>query len=74
MYLSKCSGNMQINMPYKSIYPKYRNTLTIATLWANLADDKLIVIFYLSQKPGFDISCKLDLKETFFIWTFYPKC
>ena len=35
--------------------------LTFTTLLANSADDKL-VIFYFSQKTGFDISCKLCIK------------
>ena len=31
---------------------------TITTLWANSADDKLIIsFFYFFQKMGFDISC-----------------
>ena len=33
--------------------------LTITTLWANSADDRLMTFFlYFSQKTGFDISCK----------------
>ena len=31
----------------------------IVTLWANSADDELI-FFLISQKTGFDISCKLS--------------
>ena len=37
-------------------------TLSSTTLWANSADDKLMIFSYFSQKIGFDISCKLSLK------------
>ena len=34
------------------------------TLWANSADDKLVIFFlYFSQKTGFDFSCKLSPKQ-----------
>ena len=35
-------------------------TLTYSTLWANSADDKLIISSDFSQETGFDISCKLS--------------
>ena len=38
--------------------------LILITLWANSADDKLMIIFLFSQKTGFDISCKLSPMET----------
>ena len=35
--------------------------LTLTTLWANSADDKMMFFFsYFSMKTGFDISCKLS--------------
>ena len=34
--------------------------LTFTTLWANSADDKLIIFFSFFQKIGFGISCKLS--------------
>ena len=34
--------------------------LTFTTLWANLADDTLLIFSYFVQKAGFDISCKLS--------------
>ena len=42
-------------------------SLTFTTLWANSADDKLIIFLsYFSQKTGFDSSRKLSPKETIF--------
>ena len=38
--------------------------LTFTTLWANSADDKLMIFFLFFQKIGFVISCKLSSKET----------
>ena len=39
--------------------------LTFTTHWANLADDKLMIFSsFLSQKVGFDISCKLSPLKT----------
>ena len=39
--------------------------LTFTTLWANSADNKLMIIFFIfSQKTGFEISCKLSPLET----------
>ena len=40
-------------------------TITFPNLWANLADDKLIVsVLFFLQKVGFNISCKLSPQET----------
>ena len=41
----------------------FKPTLTITSLFVNLADDKLM-FSYFSQKAGFDISCKLSPVET----------
>ena len=38
--------------------------LTLAPLWANSANNKLIIFSYFSQKIGFAISCKLSPEET----------
>ena len=38
--------------------------LTFTTLWANAADNKLIIVSLFSRKIGFDFSCKLSPKET----------
>ena len=38
--------------------------LTFIALGTNLADDKSLIFFSLSQKIGFNISCKLSPKET----------
>ena len=38
--------------------------LTFTGLWANAADDKLVIFFLFSRKTGFDISCKLSPMET----------
>ena len=38
------------------------SNLTFTTLWADSADDK-VIIFFFPQKIGFDISCKLSPKE-----------
>ena len=49
--------------------------LTFITLWANSADDKLMVFFLnFSEKIGFDISCKLFPEETICIkcWSLFP--
>ena len=35
------------------------NALTYTTLWANSADDKLMIFSLFFQKIGIDISCKL---------------
>ena len=42
------------------------SVLTITTLWAFSADDKLIMVYfsYFYKKIGFDISCKLSPYET----------
>ena len=40
------------------------NRLTFTTLWANSADDKLVIFFLFCQKTGFYISCKLSPMET----------
>ena len=34
-------------------------TVIFTSFWANSADDKLMIVFYFSQKTDFDISCKL---------------
>ena len=34
--------------------------MTFTTLWANPADETMMMFFYFSQKTGFDISCKLS--------------
>ena len=40
------------------------NKLTFTTVWANSADDKLIVFFSsFSQKMGFDISCSISTAD-----------
>ena len=46
-------------------------SLTLSTLWANSADNKLIsetkyffLFLFFLQKTGFDTSCKLSPKET----------
>ena len=38
--------------------------LTLSTLWANSAQDQLLLFFLFSRKIVFVISCKLPLKET----------
>ena len=38
--------------------------LTLTTLWADSADDKLMIIFLFFKKTGYDISCKLSPVET----------
>ena len=41
--------------------------LTFTTLWANSADNKLAIFFFVfSQKTVFDISCKLENFKSFF--------
>ena len=42
--------------------------LTLSTLWANSADNKF-TFSYISQKTGFDISCKLSPNKII-----YKKC
>ena len=37
---------------------------TVTTLWANSADDTLMILFLFSQEIGFDISCKCSPMET----------
>ena len=37
---------------------------TLTMLWADLADNKLVIFSYLSQKIAFDTSCKLSPMET----------
>ena len=37
--------------------------LNFTTLWANSADDKLIIFFLFLPEIGFDISCKLSPLE-----------
>ena len=45
--------------------PTYLDTLTCIILWANSADDTLMIaFFYFSPKTGFDISCQLSPKQT----------
>ena len=39
--------------------------LTFITLWANSADDKMIIFSYFPQIIGFDISCKYFLRKLF---------
>ena len=51
------------HLPYmriQYIFIVSRSSLTFITLWANSADDKLMVFFLFYQKIGFDISCKGD--------------
>ena len=38
--------------------------LNLTTVWANSADDKLMVFVYFSQTTGFGISCRSSLLET----------
>ena len=40
--------------------------LTFTALWANSADDKLVIFsfFFFSHKIGFDFLCKFSPKET----------
>ena len=38
--------------------------LTFTPLWANSADDKLMIFFLIFPETGFDISCKLSSMET----------
>ena len=43
----------------------YCTSLTVTTLWANSADDKCILFFFLfSQKTGYDILCSLSPIKT----------
>ena len=39
-------------------------SVEMLTLWAYLADNKLMIFSFFSQKIGFDISCKLSPEET----------
>ena len=41
-----------------------RTILTFTALWANSADNKLIIFFLIFLENRFDISCKLSPKET----------
>ena len=41
--------------------------LTVTTVWANSADNKLIILFLLFPENRFDISCKLSPWETIFM-------
>ena len=34
--------------------------VTFTTLWANSADDRLLIFLFFSQKTGFNILCKLS--------------
>ena len=47
---------------YKHIFYRVIH-LKFTTLWANSADNKLMIYFLFSQKTGFDIACKLSLME-----------
>ena len=40
------------------------SVLTFTTLWANSADNKLMIFSYFSQKTVFIISCKMSPMET----------
>ena len=41
---------------------------TTSTLWANSANDKLMIFFLFSQKISFEISCKLSPQEEPIFW------
>ena len=41
--------------------------ISLYTLWANAADDKLELFSYFSKETKFDISCKLFPQETVFM-------
>ena len=41
------------------------------TLWADSADDKLMIFFYLALKIGFDISCKLSPQFAWNVKTYF---
>ena len=43
-----------------STFLRRATDLTFITIWANSADDKLMIFFLFSQKTNFDISCKLS--------------
>ena len=54
---------------------KLNGCLTLSTLWANSADNKLVIFFLIFYwKIGFDISCKLSPKEAICMKCQIPFC
>ena len=65
---SKGTSSQKLSYLYKMaeiIYHLIPVSLTFTMLWANSADDKLIIffLFFFPQKIDFDISCKLTHKK-----------
>ena len=55
---------LNANMVIPRMFSSYRShffMVEFTALWANLADDKLMIFFLFSQETGFDISCKFAI-------------
>ena len=62
--LPHSSKGRNIILTWLTLLKLYQFLLTFTTLWANSADDKMVVYSYFSEETGFDILCKLSPMET----------